>query len=210
MQPRVLRWLLLVLFLCIVVACSLPDERIAADVHRATLPTPTFVPTTTAGMRRSPTLGDSTIGDTIRLEDPEWAGGFRSSRGSRVYGGRTAVWIYGSATDYSTMRAEFTLQGQPIGTAQLSIEGMDSEDDTKTPISVVINGAELYRGPNPLPNDDLPLDSGTWETFTWRFGAALLRPGPNLIEISNLAVGAFGQPPFFMLDYAEIVYEARP
>jgi hypothetical protein len=42
----------------------------------------------------------------------------------------------------------------------------------------------------------------TCKTLAWEFDASLLRPGPNELAIANLAEGSFGQPPFFMLDYA--------
>jgi hypothetical protein len=36
---------------------------------------------------------------------------------------------------------------------------MDSEDCIKTVISIRVNGAELYRSPSPLPDDDHPLET---------------------------------------------------
>jgi len=107
------------------------------------------------------------------------------------------------------MQAVIDIAGRPLGSATLSIEGMDSEGAAKTPIRITINDVEIYNGPNPLPDDDQPLESGTWATYTWRFDAANLRAGTNTITISNLAVGAFSRPPFFMLDYADINYEAE-
>jgi hypothetical protein len=140
------------------------------------------------------------------LEDTAWQGSYRRASGNNVYGGRTAAWIYGTTTQFSTMQATFALGEQPSGLATLSIEGMDSEGESKTPIRITVNDTEIYSGPNPLPNDDLPLETGTWTTYTWRFDAALLRPGQNMISISNLAPGAFSRPPFFMLDYAQIAF----
>jgi hypothetical protein len=139
------------------------------------------------------------------LDDEVWQGGYRRPNGGS-YGGRTATWIYGTSTDYSTMRAVFEAPAQPRGVVTLSIEGMDSEDRLKTTISIRINDAEIYRGPNPLPDDDHPLETGTWATYIWSFDAALLRPGRNEISISNLDTGAFSLPPFFMLDYATVSY----
>jgi hypothetical protein len=143
---------------------------------------------------------------TFLLEDIAWQGGYGSPAG-KTYGGRTATWIYGTSTEYSTMRAFFQVPARSIGTAQLSVEGMDSEGPQKTQISIRINGVEIYRGENPLPDDDQPLESGTWATYTWSFDAALLRPGRNEISVSNLDQGAFSLPPFFMLDYATIAYQ---
>jgi hypothetical protein len=215
---RLFKYLMLSLLLCGLAACSLADERpstpsvqeprvsptTSATASTPGIATPTFVP---VGNQPAPSHPPATRGNAttpIVLEDTAWQGGYRRASGSNVYGGRTAAWIYGSSTQYHTMQATFVLTAQPSGTAELSIEGMDSEGGTKTPIGISVNGSEIFSGPNPLPDDDLPLESGTWATHTWRFDAALLRPGENVIAISNLAPGAFSRPPFFMLDYAQV------
>jgi hypothetical protein len=107
------------------------------------------------------------------------------------------------------MRAIFDVPVQPRGVVTFSVEGMDSEDRAKTSISIRVNDTEIYRGPNPLPDDDHPLETGTWATYSWSFEASLLRPGRNEIDISNLEPGAFSLPPFFMLDYATITYSEQ-
>jgi len=184
-------------------------------------PTPTFVPTAPAEGtvaiasteapappvedRTAPTTAPQTRGaTTIRLEDTAWTGSWRN-RGESVYGGRTATWIYGAGTSWSTMQATFDLPAAVSGTAHLAIEGMDDEWDTKTEIEISVNDTSIYSGPNPLPNDDQPLDQGTWATHRFPFDAALLGAGSNTITIVARTPGTFGQPPFFMLDYAEIV-----
>jgi hypothetical protein len=201
---------------CFLVACSSGEERVAAPtiaqpspaattiagVSTPGRPTPTFVPTAAQPPAASQPAAGSAA--PIMLDNPVWQGSYLRSTGNTEYGGRTAAWIYGASTQFSTMQATFNLQTQPQGTAQLSIEGMDSEGTAKTPIRIRVNGTEIFNGPNPLPDDDLPLDTGTWTTYTWSFDAGLLRPGQNTISISNLAPGNVGRPPFFMLDYAEI------
>lgn len=146
---------------------------------------------------------EAAAGLPVLLDDDVWQGGYRYSAG-RTYGGRTATWIYGAHTQYSSMHAEFELQASPACTAQLSVEGMDSEGAAKTPILVEVNGTEIYRGPNPLPDDDYELETGTWDVHAFTFDGGLLRAGRNQVQISNLAEGEFGRPPFFMLDRAEI------
>ncbi len=180
-------------------------------------PTPTFVPTALSeGATPSPLVpplvvsGTSTDAagtpatNTIRLEDTAWVGGWRNKGDSR-YKGRTATWIYGTNTAYNTMRVAFTLSGQPTGQSQLQIEGMDSEGDAKTLILIQVNGQQIFRGPNPLPNDENSLPSGTWGLVRFPFSSTLLRPGSNTITIQTLINGQFGVPPFFMLDYADLV-----
>jgi serine/threonine protein kinase len=146
---------------------------------------------------------------TIRLDDATWQGSYRRSDGQTIYGGRSATWIYGTNTGYDTMQASFQLAGQPLGAAVLTIDGMDSEDRAKTPISISINNIEIYRGRNPLPNDDEPVATGVWGTVAWRFDGALLQPGQNTITISTLTPGEIGRPPFFMLDFADLQYTIR-
>lgn len=208
------------LLLFSITACA--GSRQAADqqlssaathtVHHATTdhqPTPTFVPLGDGQRAGStPSLGGGTTGATVDLDDSAWSGGYRRANGG-TYGGRTATWIYGTTTEFSRMQATFLVEAQPFGTAELSIEGMDSEGEDKTPIVIAVNDHEIYGGPNLLPDDDLPLESGTWDTHSWTFNAQLLQPGTNTITIANVAVGAFSRPPFFMLDYAELTFEAQ-
>jgi eukaryotic-like serine/threonine-protein kinase len=146
--------------------------------------------------------------EVLRLEDPAWQGAYRRGSGNTFYGGRSAAWIYGTNSGYSTMQAVFDLGSPPApGQAVLRIEGMDSEDEPKTPISIRVNDVEIFNGPNPLPNDQLPIDVGLWGSYDWPFDSALLRPGQNVVSISVLVEGAVGRPPWFMLDYADVIYQ---
>jgi hypothetical protein len=177
-------------------------EATALPVPDASQPVPTVAPPA------APQVSQAGASFTVRLDDVDWQGGFRRP-GGQTYGGRTATWIYGRSTEYSTMSASFVVNGTPAGTATLTVEGMDSEGRTKTPIQLLINGTEIYNGPNPLPDDDQPLETGTWASQSWTFDASLLRPGQNQVSFSNLAEGAFSRPPFFMLDYAELTYNTE-
>jgi serine/threonine protein kinase len=168
------------------------------------VPTTTSVPTTATSIPPTATIPPFAATNIIRLEDTQWFGSYRRS-GTTIYGGRTATWIYGATTAYNSMEATFILLEQPIGLVQLQIEGMDSEGTARTMISIEVNGLPIYLGPNPLPDDDLPLATGTWATATWDFDGTLLHPGQNTIRISNLEPGAFSLPPFFMLDYADVI-----
>jgi len=185
---------------------TLPAPPVATTAPTA--PTaPTARPTQPALVQTTPQV--SQVGDvvTIVLEDTDWQGGYRRS-GGKTYGGRTSTWIYGSTTEYSIMRTSFAIADTFAGPVTLVIEGMDSEDRAKTPIQILVNGTEIYNGPNPLPDDDQPLESGTWASQSWSFDAQLLRVGQNEISVSNLAEGEFSRPPFFMLDYAKLIYSA--
>jgi hypothetical protein len=197
-----------------------PEE--ATPAPSATVPappqpaTPTFVPTTATGQStrippvptgRIPTLTvPAQRTSTIRLGDAAWTGGWRN-RGESIYGGRTATWIYGAGTQWSTMQASFDVPAPVRGTAHLMVEGMDDEIGAKIKIEISVNGTPIFTGANPLPNDDMPLDSGTWATQDFPFDAALLVVGENRVSIYARTPGNVGRPPFFMLDYAEIVLD---
>jgi hypothetical protein len=144
----------------------------------------------------------------LRLDDQNWAGGYGGADDPKTYAGRTATWIYGTSTEYDTMTTAFNIPMLPEGVATLTIMGMDSEDRAKTSIDIYLNGRSIYTGPNPLPDDNLPLETGTWSTYSWTFDADLLWAGTNTLTISNLDTGAFSQSPWFMLDYAEITLDA--
>jgi hypothetical protein len=174
-----------------------------------TSPPPTPQPAPPVAAQTTPQVARAGSATTIRFEDTDWLGGYRRP-GGQTYGGRTATWVYGTATEYNTMRVAFNLAAQPTGSASLTVEGMDSEGRAKTPIRIIVNGTEIYNDLNPLPDDDQPLETGTWASYTWQFDAALLRPGRNEISISNLAEGAFSRPPFFMLDYADLAFSEAP
>jgi hypothetical protein len=102
------------------------------------------------------------------------------------------------------MTATFNSGAPGHGTATLTIEGMDSEDSTKTPMRITVNGITLFEGPDPLPNDDIPLATGNWGALTLQFDAAILHAGTNTVSITNLERGSVNRPPFVALDYAVV------
>jgi hypothetical protein len=183
---------------------SVPTESVPTEPP-SVQPTPGLRPSVVAAPPARPNTPPVPVrvdGARVRLEDTAWQGGYRQARG---YAGRSATWIYGSGTEYTTMQAAVVLDRQPQGQATLRVEGMDAEGRGKSAIQITVNGQEIYRGANPLPDDDQPLESGTWGQASWRFDGGLLQPGQNLIRIRNLSPGSFGRPPFFMLDYAILV-----
>jgi hypothetical protein len=176
------------------------------------LPTATFVlqpsPADTPVVPVLPTLpAEEGTGGSVALEDTNFIGGYFRSDGR--YHGVSATWVYGQGTAYSTMAATFDLDSAPEGDATFSVVGLDSEDPGKTPISIAVNGTEIYVGGNPLPNDFATgiNGQGNWGTASWTIPAGLLRPGPNTVSITNLSPNSeINRPPFFMLDSATITW----
>lgn len=90
-------------------------------------------------------LGDGTA---IRLEPTDFAGG----TGYRVYAYKCppakAVWIYGKSRGPSKMHTRFFLECATKQEAELRIRGQDADKPGVTRIRILLNGREIFRGPN--------------------------------------------------------------
>nr|MDQ3328277.1 fibronectin type III domain-containing protein [Chloroflexota bacterium] len=196
-----------------------PTEAPPTRTPRPTVtPTPTRVPPTatpepTETPNPSPTTAPSRTQEDARvveLEDNDFTGGF--TNGGRRHKDRTAQWVYSQQTDYSTMSAKFRIPDAPVGTVNnnevvLRLLGMDSENRPKTAILIEVNDVEVFRGDNPLPDDNFNRNRGNWGEEDIRFNADALRRGNNVLTITNLETeGGFSEPPWFMLDKAFLAY----
>jgi serine/threonine-protein kinase len=184
-----------------------PPTETPAPPPPTDTPPPPVIPTGTPEPVVEPTSVQGGAGGSVALEDRDFTGGYFRQDG--LYHGVTATWVYGQATQYSTMTALFNIDSAPAGQATLTIIGLDSEDTAKTPISIVVNGVEIYIGGNPLPNDfnTGPQGAGNWGAVQWVIPAGLLQPGTNTLSITNLTPGGtINAPPFFMLDSATITW----
>lgn len=140
------------------------------------------------------------------LDDNNFVGGFTRNDG---YHGRTAQWVYGQGTDYHTMQATFTVSERPRGQGSLTLLGMDSEDEKKTPMRVTINDSVIFEGPNPLPNDNEsgPQGEGNWGWAGWKIPNKVLQEGQNTLSITNLDPSdRTNYPIFIMIDQVNITW----
>ncbi len=155
-------------------------------------PTPAPLPTIVQG------------NNTITLQDSDFQGGYTPA-GDRYYG-RTAHWVYGQGTRYSTITAHFNYNTLSGGSGNLSIVGLDSEDSAKAPIQITLNSTVIYNGPDPLPDDALAGagSQGNWGTYNWFIAPSAFKSGLNTLTITNLDRGDKLLPPFLILDYAAI------
>ena len=132
---------------------------------------------------------------------------------SGTYHGRTASWVYGQGSGYSTMTATFSAdyQGSPRGQATLTIVGLDGDNPAKQPISIAVNGVTIYQGADPLPNDFCcgPSGPGNWGSATFQFSAGILGHN-NMLSITNLADSSCTTcPVYVMVDYADLEFRVR-
>ncbi len=111
-----------------------------------------------------------------------------------------------------TARFRLAYDGKVGRRASLRVVGLDGDNPRKNRISVVLNSATIYEGPNPLPNDDCcgPSGPGNWGSAVFRFPGDLLRRNNSLV-ITNLEPGECTLcPNYVMIDYAVLEYRVRP
>ncbi|MFL5735202.1 MAG: hypothetical protein ACJ78Q_18755, partial [Chloroflexia bacterium] len=105
--------------------------------------------------------------------------------------------------------------GGPIHLAYITLAGLDSPDEARTPIKVALNGKSIYEGPDPLENS-APAASGRpdpWNSYSLPVDPNLLLQGANTITITNLAPSptvptslTSANLPFLVLDYAAVTW----
>jgi len=148
-----------------------------------------------------------TGGNSVTIDGPGFSGGYTNS--TATYHGRSAEWVYGQGTDYSSMQAVFTIDEKPRGPGELTIVGVDSEDVPKTPMLIDINGKVIFEDRDPLPNDNSngPNAPGNWGEVTFRIDPNVLQQGQNTITITNLdPSNKINYPIFIMIDSATVTW----
>lgn len=183
-----------------------PSPTPTATLAPSKTPTATVTPTTTPTQQPAPEAQHA----RIFLNDNQFTGGYSNMRGNR---GRSSRWVYSSLTKYARMSATFKIKSNPSnGYATILIEGLDSEDSPKTHILIQINGHTVFNDQDPLQNDqpsssDYSQPSHNWSSMTVKIPVSYLKTGANRLTITNTERrGGFGEPPWFMLDYAVISF----
>ena len=130
----------------------------------------------------------------------DWFGAFY--RGDDQFYGRPWSAIYGAASEYSRARIRFRLDAQPSGPATLTLTGLDDELADLNPITIEVNGQQVFNGPSPFQNWDGIGDGqdAAWTEVAVTIPAELLERGRNEITIANLSPsGNFNGPPYVLL-----------
>lgn len=183
-------------------ATPIPVTTVEPIKTSTALSFPTDTPTSSVPPTPKPATGGGVV-----LDDAAFVGGYTNENG--LYHGRTAHWVYGQGTAYSTMSASFTIEKSPKGSASLVIVGLDSEDEPKTSMRVTLNNRVLYEGPDPLPNDNVngSEGEGNWGDATFRIQSKTLQDGINVLSITNLDPSdKINFPIFIMIDSATLTW----
>jgi len=127
---------------------------------------------------------------------------FELKRPARHYGAgearRFVVWVNGTRSGLSTMRAAFRLTGPAAAARELVIAGLDHDASAPCRIRILINDKAVFEGPNPFAKDK-------WTTHAFKAPADCFRAGENSLVITNLEESDnISGAPWFMLNYVVI------
>ena len=115
--------------------------------------------------------------------------------------------IYGSLSVYPRATALVRLDASPTGAATLTLTGIDDEWIDLNPITVEVNGQQVFTGASPFANwDGTTTGAATALTpVTITIAPDLLRAGRNRISIANLSPSVtVGSPPYVLLGDASL------
>lgn len=144
----------------------------------------------------------SSVGDSITLSfaTADWQGGYH--RDDAGFLGRPWTALYGASSGYNTASVRFNLDEVPDGVAHLTIVGLDDESAIDCPISIVVNGIEVFAAASPFPSWD-GVGNGVnapWTPIEFSFSVDLLQSGNNQIVVTNHVASAnVGLPPYILL-----------
>jgi serine/threonine-protein kinase len=166
---------------------------------------PTIAPSDGAIQSAQPTTGGpvdavSSGSLTLNFGPLDWSGGFQRTDASFL--GRPWTAVYGAPSGTSQATISFLLENAPSGEVQLSIAGIDDEGGGDSPLSIVVNGVQIFSGPSPFPSwDGGNRSHGPWTAVAFTIPAGVLHGGENQITVSNLSPsGAVGSPPYVLLN----------
>jgi serine/threonine protein kinase len=144
---------------------------------------------------------------TLSFAASDWQGAYFQETGN------LQPWsaVYAQSTTFGTATLRFTVDGEPATeTFNLTVEGMTSENWTEMPISISVNGQEVYRENSPFPTWNGVDGQQPWATASFDLPTSVLQPGENTVTFTNLMVeGEFSRPPYILLADGTLTIEVR-
>lgn len=113
--------------------------------------------------------------DTVLMENQ-----FEGGVAIRDHKGLRARTLYGPRSNANRIKAKFQLKEKPVGQVSVQIAGLNHNRTWRFPITVTINGKEIFAGEHPFLSD-------TWSTLKITVEDGVLAVGENVIEITNAA-----------------------
>jgi hypothetical protein len=181
----------------IAVALETPSPRASP----AGTPPPPALSSATA----TATDGPSAAGSAGVIPAASWEGAYRPR--DALHFGRPWVAIYGNLSVYPRAIAVVRLDAPPTGPATLTLTGIDDEWLDLNPISVKVNGQQVFAGASSFTNWDGTTTGGAtaWTSMTVTIAPELLQAGRNRITVANLSPSVnVGAPPYILLGDASL------
>ena len=183
------------------VGIAVESEAPSPRASPARTPPPPAVSRATA----TPTQATSAAGSAGVIPAASWDGAYRPR--DTLHFGRPWVAIYGNLSVYSRAAATVRLDAVPTGPATLTLTGIDDEWLDLNPISVKVNGQQVFSGASPFANWDGTNRGAAeaWTPMTITIAPELLQAGKNRITITNLSpTDNVGSPPYVLFGDASL------
>jgi eukaryotic-like serine/threonine-protein kinase len=156
-------------------------------------PTPPKEPTSTVAVMHQ----DQAVPTVLRFSAADWQGG---SFHDEWYG-RAWTTVYGSQSPYPSATLTFSLTAVPNTPAKLTITGLDDEWAGTNPITITVDGVEIFSAPCPFASWD-GVSQGVqaaWTPIAFTVPEGLLHEGKNEISLANDAQSASSSSPPWIL-----------
>jgi len=134
---------------------------------------------------------------TLDFAASDWQGAYYQETGN------LQPWsaVYAQSTGYGSGSLSFNVDGTPASdTFSLSVDGMTSENWPEVPMSLLINGEEVYEGTSPFPTWNGIEGEQPWATVNVDLPTSVLQQGENTVTFVNrVDQGEFSRPPYILL-----------
>ncbi len=163
-------------------------------------------PTAESSLSADDADGPGTV--TLDFAASDWQGSYFQESGNQQ------PWsaVYAQSTGYGSGSLSFNLDGTPAtDTFSLTVDGMTSENWPEVPMSLLINGEEVYEGTSPFPTWNGVDGEQPWATVNVDLPTSLLQEGENTVTFVNLVdQGEFSRPPYILLAGGTLTIDLGP
>jgi hypothetical protein len=180
---------------------AVEPERPSPRASPAGTPSPPALSTATVTVTQAP----SAAGTAGVIPAESWQEAYRPR--DALHFGRPWVAIYGNLSVYPRATAAVRLDAAPTGPATLTLTGIDDEWLDLNPITVEVNGQQVFTGASPFANWDGTIAGAptAWTPVTITIAPELLQAGRNRITFANLSSSVtVGSPPYVLLGDATL------
>ena len=138
-------------------------------------------------------------GQGVTFDGTALQGGY-TKLDQRFYGNQAAA-LYGAGSGYETGTLTFDYSNASSSArTTVSLLGLDDELAVSEPISVTLNGTEIYNGESTFTTWNPNATGLQWSHLDLTADAGLLRASGNTLVITDLAAnGAINRPPWVMI-----------